>query len=475
MIHFDMLYSIMTYQSYIPREHYMARIRGSRGSDLIKVLTGIRRCGKSTLMGMYIEELKDSGFPENRLFSINLDDEESGVETFQDLIDAAKSKVDDLAGSLIFLDEPQNIPDWERAVSTFHVRGADIYITGSNSVMLSSELATKLSGRCLEIRIQPLMFSEYVSFRGSRDRAVLLEDYLRHGGFPAAALAMDRMPAQVGDILDGIYNTVFNKDVVRRHEIRNTAVIDRLCRHLMKNIGDRTSVRGAANYMTSKGMRTQPPTVDEYIGFLEEAFLFSRAKRLDSKAKEYLRTADKFYAADMGIRHCRVPFHPDDLDGIMENVVYNELVYRFGDVAVCSVGRYEVDFIADPIGSPSYYQVSLSILDPETRERELRPLKEMDDNYPKTVITYDRFPMDDIDGIRVVSLLDWLLESVQRAIEHRPGGGSDNISNYICYNICYQIGYCFMYVTAVLKLQGKRLVNGFAATVSLYPIERTYV
>ena len=396
---------------FIPREHYMSRIRDSRDSDFIKILTGIRRCGKSTLMKMFIDELRDSGVPDDRICSIDLDDEGTGIETFRELIDAVESKLKGFDGSYIFLDEVQNIPEWERAVSTFYVRKADVYITGSNSDMLSSDLATKLSGRCLEIRVQPLAFSEYIMFRESDDRTRLLKDYIRYGGFPAVSLAMDRMPAQVVDILDGIYNTVFNKDVIGRHEIRGNAMINHLCRYLMKNIGDRTSVRGAANYMTSKGMRTQPPTIDEYIGFLEEALLFSRARRLDSKAKEYLRTADKFFVADLGIRHCRVPFHPDDLDGIIENVVYNELVYRFGDVAVCSVGQYEVDFVADPMGAPSYYQVAVSIADSAARDRELRPLKAIGDNYPKTVITYDSFLMADIDGIRIVSLMDWLTES----------------------------------------------------------------
>lgn len=390
----------------------MSRIRQSAGSDLIKVLTGIRRCGKSTLMRMYIDELRASGVPDERIFYVNLDDEGSGIGTFRDLIEAVESHVGEVNGSYIFLDEIQNIWEWERAVSTFHIRGADVLITGSNSDMPSSQLATKLSGRCLEIRIRPLVFSEYVMFREPKDRSRLLEDYLRYGGFPTAAFAMDRMPSQTMDVLDGIYNTVFNKDVMGRHEIRGSMTINRLSDHLMKNIGDRTSVRGAAGYMTGKGIRTQPQTVDQYIGFLEEALLFSRVKRLDFKAKEYLRTADKFYAADLGIRHCRVPYSLNDLDGIMENVVYNELAYRYGEVAVCSVGQYEVDFIADPMGSPSYYQVSVSITDPATRERELRPLRAIGDNYPKTVITYDRLPVNDIDGIRVVSLLDWLLEGM---------------------------------------------------------------
>ncbi len=400
----------MSGQAFIPRERYMSRIRSVRDFDIIKVLTGIRRSGKSTLMRMFIEELKASGVSDDRIFFINLDDAGSGIGTHRDLIDAVKSHVGDVEGSYIFLDEVQNIPEWERAVSTFHIRGADVYITGSNSDMLSSEISTKLSGRCLEIRIQPLSFSEYIDFREQGDREKLLEDYLRFGGFPAVALAMDRMPAQAGDLLEGIYNTVFNRDVVGRHEIRSIPTMDHLCTYLMKNIGDRTSIRGAANYMTGKGMKVQPQTVDQYVMFLEEASLFFRAKRLDRKAKEYIRTADKFYVADLGIRHCRVPFSPDDLDGILENLVYNELRSRHGNVAVCDVGQYEVDFIADPTGTPSYYQVCMNISDPATREREVRPLKALDDNYPKTIITYDRFPTDDIGGIRVVCLKDWLLE-----------------------------------------------------------------
>ncbi len=399
----------MSVKNLIPREHYMSKIRQSRGTPFIKILTGIRRCGKSSLMEMFIDELRESGVPDDRIFYSNLDDEGCGIETFRDLIDSVSSKISDTKGAYLFFDEIQNVPEWERAVSTFYIRDADVYVTGSNSNMLSTELSTKLSGRCLEIFIQPLVFSEYLNFRISDDTDKLLEDYIRYGGFPAVSLMMDAMPGQVKDILDGIYNTVFNKDVMSRHEIRGNAMISNLSIYLMKNIGGRTSVRGVSNYLISKGIRTQPQTVDQYIGFLEEALLFSKAKRLDLKTKEYLRTTDKFYVSDMGIRHSQITFHPKDLDGIVENIVYNELLYRFGDVSVCSVDLYEVDFIADPMGTPSYYQVSLNVTDPATLERELRPLRKIADNYPKTIITYDRFPMNDIDGIRIVSLKDWLL------------------------------------------------------------------
>lgn len=401
----------MSARNLIPREHYMSRMRQSRDTPFIKILTGIRRCGKSSLMEMFMDELRESGVSDDRIFYSNLDDVDGGIETFRELMDSVSSKIPDVRGAYLFFDEIQNVSEWERAVSTFYIHGADVYVTGSNSDMLSTELSTKLSGRCLEIRIQPLMFSEYLHFRNSDDPDRLLEDYIRYGGFPAVSLMMDVMPDQVKDILDGIYNTVFSKDVVGRHEIRGNTMLSHISTYLMKNIGDRTSVRGVSNYMTSKGIRTQPQTVDQYIGFLEEALLFSKAKRLDSKTKEYLRTTDKFYVADMGIRHSQITFQPKDLDGIVENIVYNELLYRFGDVSVCDVNTYEVDFVADPMGTPSYYQVSLSVMDQATLKRELRPLREIDDNYPKTLITYDRFPMDDVDGIKVVSLRDWLIGS----------------------------------------------------------------
>ncbi len=394
----------------IPREHYLSLLRESRGHQFIKVITGIRRCGKSTLMEMFVDELRQSGVSEDRMLSMNLDDAELMIATYTDLIETVNSKMDDLDGAYLFFDEIQNIPEWERAIATFHLHGADIYITGSNSNMLSTELSTKLSGRCIEIHMHTLSFSEYIAFREIEDVDRLLEDYIRFGGFPAVALSMDRMPRQTMDILDGIYNTVFTKDVQNRHEIRNSTLMRELCTYLMKNIGDRTSIRGIANYITSKGSKAQPQTIDQYIGFLEEALLFSRAKRLDSKTKDYLRTSDKFYIGDVGVRNSLLPFHPDDLDGIVENIVYNELVYRYGDVATYDVNGHEVDFIADPARVPSYYQISLSIMDRTTREREIRSLKAIDDNYPKTIITYERYPMDDVDGIRIVQLKDWLLE-----------------------------------------------------------------
>ena len=396
----------------IPREHYLEKLRGLRGFPIIKGITGIRRCGKSTLMAEFIGELKASGIPEDRILYINLDDESSGIETWRNLLDYVAGMVGDPKGSYLFLDEIQNIPEWERAVSTLFINEADIYITGSNSQMLSTELSTKLSGRCVEIRMQPLVFREYLQFRkdSGKDAAALLDDYIRRGGFPTAALLEDVLPELVPDMLMGIYNTVYTKDVSERNSIRNNELASNVCRFIMKNIGDRTSIRSVSNYLTSKGTKTRPETVDSYISMLEKALLIGRARRMDLKTKEYLRTSEKFYAADLGLRNVIVPYAEADLDGIMENIVFNELIFRYGRASVCSVGDLEIDFIADSEGVLSYYQVCMNICDESTRERELKPLRSVRDNYPKTIITYDRFPLNDIDGIKVVPLSEWLTE-----------------------------------------------------------------
>ena len=224
------------------------------------------------------------------------------------------------------------------------------------------------------------------------------------------ALLEDTMPGLVPDMLMGIYNTVYTKDVSERNSIRNNELVSNVCRFVMKNIGDRTSVRSVSNYLTSKGSKTRPETVDSYISMLEKALLIGRAKRMDLKTKEYLRTSEKFYAADLGLRNIIVPYSETDLDGMLENIVFNELIFRYGRASVCSVGDLEIDFVANSEGTPSYYQVCMNIGDKSTRDRELRPLRSVNDNYPKTIVTYDRFPMDDIDGIRIVSLKDWLME-----------------------------------------------------------------
>lgn len=399
----------------IPRDHYLNMLRSARDMPLIKVITGMRRCGKSTLMEMIRDEIVSSGVSPEKLFYINLDDEtEVTVETYRQLIDIVKNTLKPSKGTYIFIDEVQNIPEWEKAVESFHISGADVYITGSNSRMLSSEIATKLSGRYIEIPVYPLTFKEYLLFRETYGPKTsvgsMFDEYIRYGGLPAVAIMAGERRDLVSILLAGTYSTVYEKDVIERNEVRNASLLSNISRFLMKNIGDRTSVKNVVGYLASKKVKTSAETVDNYIGFLESAFLFYKAKRFDTETKEYLRTSDKYYVSDLGIRNERVGFHDADIDGILENLVFMELMVRSGNVSVCSIDGREVDFMTVSGENIEYYQVTMSIANDTTKERELKALKAIPDNHPKTIITMDRYPVKNIDGIRIVNIIDFLTE-----------------------------------------------------------------
>lgn len=396
----------------IPREHYMEILRQSKDTPAVKVLTGIRRSGKSTLLEMFREELKASGISESDIFYLDLDiDRPDNPKDHSELTRMVTEAIDPVPGKYIFLDEVQNVKDWDISVTSFFTAGADVYITGSNSETLSSEISTKLSGRSLPIHVMPLSFSEYTGFRKPDIPSdILFRDYVMTGGMPAVARLVDTPAANIiPSLLYGTFSTVYVKDIEERHDIKGFTRMSNLVKYVMRNIGDRISARKSSDYLKSKGVSISHVTLEDYLGYMEEAFLVYRAQRIDSKTKEYLDTSDKFYASDLGIRNTVVPYRWEDMDGLLENIVYNELRFRYPEVAVCRTGDHEIDFIADPRGKPSYYQVSLNISDPKTLEREVRPLKEIKDNYPKYIITYDRYLLDDIDGIHVMQIIDWLL------------------------------------------------------------------
>lgn len=406
----------------IPREHYSAKLRAAKDTPFIKVLTGIRRCGKTTIPRSFREELLSSGVSEQDILSIDFDKDSSDLpRNHSELTDYVMSRIVPGRGKYLFFDEVQNVEDWEVSILSLFEAHADVYVTGSNSQMLSSEIATLLSGRSVEIHVQPLTFSEYAIFRKGVAEDVLLNEYIRYGGLPAVARLMDApVRAIVPDVIAGVFNTVYVRDVESRHNLRGSARLVNLLRYVMRNIGDRTSPRKASDYLKSKRIDISHVTVEDYLGFLEEAFLIYRSERIDSKTKEYLSTSDKFYASDLGIRSYLAPFRPEDLDGILENLVYCELKYRSAEVAVCAVGDKEIDFVADPNGNPSYYQVCMSLANPEALEREIRPFRDIGDNYPKTIITFDRYILDDIDGIRVVNIRDWLMGRREPSIRILP-------------------------------------------------------
>lgn len=401
-------------EEYIPREHYLEKLKGLRNLPLIKIITGMRRTGKSTLMMMLRDEIISSGIDSGKTYYRNLGDElDATISTPRELMDDIKSHLIPGKGCYIFLDEIQNVDGWERAVESLFIHGADLYVTGSNSHMLSSEICTKLSGRYVEIEVLPLSFREFLLFRGSYGPESSLDEkfseYVRWGGLPTTVLMSGTRRDLVSMMISSTYDTVFVKDVIERNRVRNPSVISNVSKFMMKNIGDRTSPRNASGYLISKGIKASVDTVDSYIGFLEDAGLFTRARRIDSKTREYLQTSDKFYVTDLGMRNEIIGYNEMDIDGVLENIVFMELLYRYGNAPIMNVNGKEIDFVSfDENGNPMYYQVSVSILDPETLSRELAPLRAIRDNYPKTVITLDRYPYDNIDGIRIVNVVDML-------------------------------------------------------------------
>lgn len=336
-------------EKFINRPTYQDLLRRSIHTPMIKILVGMRRTGKSTLMKLFIGDLIASGISKSSIFYRKFDEElEDERPDLRRLIEDVKSKVTVGSGSFILLDEMQDIDGWERAVESFYDAGAEVYITGSNANMLSSQLASKLSGRFVEINVYPLSFREFMDFRRARgdksDENKLLKRFQQTGSLPAVALMEEGDADLIDMMLTGIFNTVFVKDVVQRNEIRNGVKISNLNRFMMRNIGDRVSIRSAAGYLTSTSSKTNPETVDSYISMLESAMLFYRAKRMASATKDYLRTSEKFYCTDIGIRNSLVPPHPDDIEGIMENIVFMELKKKYGTVCTYDVDGKEVDF-----------------------------------------------------------------------------------------------------------------------------------
>ncbi len=397
----------------VPRPVYQSLLMRSVQSPTIKVIVGMRRTGKSKLLKLLIKDLIESGTSADRIyyrkFDEELDDERPDL---RGLIDDVKSKVQVGDGTFILLDEMQDIEGWERAVESFYDSGANVFITGSNANMLSSQLATKLSGRYIEIQVYPLTFREFVEFRRSRgdqsDEDVLIRRFQESGSLPAVALMDDDDTDLIDMMLSGTFDTVFVKDVIQRNEIRNPAKIVNLNRYMMRSIGDRVSVRSAAGYLTSTSSPTNPETVDGYLSMLESALLFYRSKRMDSKTKEYLRTTDKFYCTDIGIRNRTVPVRTDDIDGIMENIVFMELKKKYGDVATYDVNGKEVDFVVWTPKYKAYYQVCSDASSANTFKRELAPLRAIDDNYPKFLLCKGKPMIDDAEGIRIVDYDEWV-------------------------------------------------------------------
>ena len=395
------------------RDIYLNKLITFKDKPLIKIITGIRRCGKSTLLDLFEEYLLNNGIKKENIIHMNFEDlTYDEIKDYKDLNKYIKEKVLDNDKKYIILDEIQQVSNWEKAINSFLVTlNCDIYITGSNAYLLSSEISTLLSGRYVEIKMLPLSFKEYLDFNDYNTKENLEEhfnDYLLYGGLPIVSYVHDK--SAIRNILSGVFNTVIIKDVAKRNSIRDITLLENLIRYIAQNIGSPISSRNISNYLNSAGRKTSTETIDNYLKMLENAFVIYKANRFDIKGKMYLKTLEKYYIVDTGIRNELLSFKDGDYGHMLENLVYLELLRRGYDVSVGKIDNLEIDFVAQNYDEKIYYQVSASILDENTKKRELNPFDHIPDHYEKVILTMDRTPIKDFNGIKNINIIDFLLQ-----------------------------------------------------------------
>ena len=403
----------------INRDNYLSILKNFKDQQIIKVITGIRRCGKSTLLEIYQDYLRNNGIKEEQIISINFENAD-----YEELLDRKKlhkyikDKLVIGEKTYVFLDEVQNVSEFEKTVDSLFInKDVDLYITGSNAYLLSSELATLLTGRYVEIKMLPLSFKEYVSaFADKTDISRKFRDYLRYSSFPQAIELYKINPLNITMFLDGIYNTVLFKDVMQRKNITDRNILERVTKYLYDNIGNRTSIKSITDNIEGIEGKKSYNTIANYVDALMDSYLVFKAGRYDIKGKEFLKTQEKYYVVDIGLRYYMLGQSSGrDMGHILENVVYLELLRRGYDVYIGKYDDLEVDFVAKKPENTVYYQVALTIRGENDKangilDRELMPLKRIDDNYPKYILTLDDDLDADFDGIKKINVLDWLLK-----------------------------------------------------------------
>ncbi len=407
----------------VERKEYLERLIQWKDEQVIKVVTGLRRCGKSTLLQQYQTWLRANGVSEEQIVSVNFEElEYEALLDYRELYAYLKARLLPGKKTYIFLDEIQKVPAFEKAVDSLYVKpDVDLYITGSNAYLLSGDLATLLTGRYVEIKMLPLSFREFLELTGM-DAVRGLAAYLRDGGLPYIAV-MDRTPEKVETYLEGIYNTVIVKDIEdrqarresdpARRKITDITLLKTIAKYLASVAGNPVSVRSITNYLASNGRKISPNTVGDYVEALTESFIFYPAERFDIVGKQLLQASRKLYIVDLGLRNHILPRSRYDLGFSLENIVYFELLRRGYRVMIGKVGDTEVDFVAEKMGAYTYFQVTADMTAEETFARELKPLTNIRDNYEKIVLTGDALTIGNYDGIQVKYLPDWLLGKEQ--------------------------------------------------------------
>ena len=397
----------------IKRDNYLKKMIDAKDTELIKVITGVRRSGKSTLLQMFKDYLLENGIKEENIIHINFESAMyDDIKDYKDLYKYIKEKIKKEKVYLL-LDEVQNVKHWEKAINSFNVDfNIDIYITGSNAYLLSSELSTLLSGRYIEIKMYPLSFKEYLLFN-DYDNSNLddkFNEYLKYGGLPAVTLIKNNNDL-VLSYLNDIYNTIVKKDIIDRNKIKDSALLENIIKYLANNIGSPISSTKISDYLNSNKIveNSNHQTIDNYLNMLEKSFIMYKADRTDIKSKALLKTLGKYYISDTGIRNIILGFRNIDEGHLLENVVYLELLRRGYRVNIGKSNDYEVDFVAENPNIVKYYQVTQTLATEEIKERELRSLESINDNYEKIILTMDKSINNDYNGIKVINIIDWLL------------------------------------------------------------------
>jgi predicted AAA+ superfamily ATPase len=396
----------------ISREAYMNKLISLRDKQIIKIVTGVRRCGKSTLMEMFQEYLLSVGVKAENVITINFEDfdnvELRDPRKLYAYIEECLTK-DGI--TYVFFDEIQHVKDFPDVVNSLFIKpNVDLYLTGSNAYMLSSEIATLISGRYVEISMLPLSFKEYVESTGSRNElARKYTEYVSNSSFPYTVELKDNA-GLVNDYLSGIYNTIVLKDIVTRKKISDAMMLESVIQFAFDNIGNVLSTKKIADTMTTVGRKIDVKTVEKYLQALQESFILYQVKRYNIKGRQQLKSMAKFYVVDVGLRRMLLGSRSVDVGHILENIVYLELIRRGNEVFVGKVYDMEVDFVAMDVNGTNYYQVAATVREEKTLERELKSLRALNDAYPKTLLTLDDDPEADYDGIKRRNVLDWLME-----------------------------------------------------------------
>ncbi len=395
----------------VERKEYLDKLIAFKDKKIIKVITGVRRCGKSVLMELFQDYLLKLGISENQIIAINLEDYD-----FYELREPAKlhsyikERLLDDKMTYIFIDEVQHCEDFPRVVDSLYLKkNVDIYLTGSNANLLSSEIATLLSGRFVEIMMLPLSFKEYVLSTGdTRELSRKYVEYIEGSSFPYT-LELKGQPKEVRDYLDSLYNTIVVKDITQRNKFPDTMMLESIARFVFDNIGNSMSTKKIADTMTSFGRKIDVKTVEKYVRALMDSFIVYQAKRYNIKGKQYLKTLEKYYVVDIGLRYMLLGTSSTDVGHILENVVYLELIRRGYEVYVGKYDDLEIDFVATNQKKTVYYQVAATVRDENTLKRELTSLQKINNHYPKILLTLDDDPEADYEGIRRINALDWLM------------------------------------------------------------------